>query len=244
MSLVSRLKRNFHFDKKETREYVITAIIIIVIMFMFIWRTTDYTTAKAVKDIIFLGIGTFISLFLFIGGIKFVAIGKGYIAKYNYSIGGILGGFLISFIIYGFIPIFFPGEVNLKVNERIFHGQRYFAENKREIFWILSSGIMTSIIFAFMLMIISVTYGSVMFRHLALLNAFIALYAIIPVPQNVGIHMFYMMKNHYFTMLGIVAFFFVIIQAKTIWALLIGLGSFIVLYFLINKFFVKRLSIL
>lgn len=243
MILQSRLKRNFKFDKKEKREFIITAIMITVIMFMFIWRTTNYTVTSAIRDIIILGIATILSLFAFVGGIKVFAIGKGYHAKYNYSIGGIMGGFLISFIIYGIIPIFFPGLITLKVNDRIRHGQKFISENKKDIFWILTSGIMTSIIFGFMMMIVSVAINSSMFRYIALINAFIAFYAVLPIPQNIGLHMFYMSSKYYFLILGIVSFFLVLIQAKTIWALLIGLGAFIILFFLIKIFFIKRYGV-
>jgi hypothetical protein len=243
MSLETRLKRNFQFDSKERHEFVFTAIIITIILFTFSWRVTDYNIITGIKDLIILGIMSFISLFVFVGGIKFFAIGRGYTAQYNYWIGGLLGGFLISFITYGYLPIVFPGEINLKANDRLRHGQVFVGENKVDVFGILASGVILSILLSFILLLIYSSTGFELIYYGALLNAFIAFFAVLPFPNNIGLHMFYMKKEWYYLFLGMCALVLVFVQAKNIWSILIGLVVFGILVFIIKKFFIKKYKI-
>ncbi|MBN1175235.1 hypothetical protein JXA48_01185 [Candidatus Woesearchaeota archaeon] len=243
MSLETRLKRNFKFDATESHEFLFSVIITTIIIFMFSWRTTDYTFILAIRDLVLLAIISLVSLFVFVGGIKFFAIGRGYTANYNYWIGGLLGGFLISFITYGFLPIVFPGIINLKTNDRLRHGQIFIGENKVDVFWILASGLITTILFSFVLLIIYSITGFELIYYGALLNAFIGFFASLPFPNNIGLHMFYMKKKPYFFFLGMTSFVLVLVQAKNILNLLIGLGIFIILAYILKKFFLTKYKI-
>lgn len=243
MSLETRLKRNFSFDAKEKHEFMFSTIVITIILFMFMWRTTNYTLTAGIENFILAAIISFVSLFVFVGGIKFFAIGKGYTAQYSYWIGGLLGGFLISFISYGFLPIVFPGIINLKSNDRLRHGQIFVGENKVDIFWILATGIITTIMFSFTLLLLYSITGLETFYFAAAMNAFLAFFAVLPFPNNIGLHMFYMKRQIYYLFLGMCAFMLVVVQAKNIWSLLIGMGIFLVLTFIIKKFFLKKYQI-
>lgn len=240
MSLEKRLKRNFKFDKTEKHEFIFSAVIIAIILFMFMWRITDYTIITGITGLILSLIISFVSLFIFIGGIKFFAIGKGYIAKYSYWMGGMLGGFLLSFIIYGAVPIVFPGIVELKTNDRLRHGEIFIGENKVDVFWTLASGIITTIIFSFMLLLIySITQIQIIY-FAALLNSFIAFFAMLPFPKNIGLHMFYMRKKTYFYFLAASAFVLTITISKNILTLIIGMILFIIITYLLNKVIKKH----
>ena len=243
MSLENRLKRNFTFNSAEKHEFIFSTIVVTIILFMFMWRTTDYTILTGIKDLILAGTITLISLFIFVGGIKFFAIEKGYVATYNYWIGGLMGGFLVSFIAYGYLPIVFPGILTLKSNDRLKHGRVFIGENKVDVFWILASGLVTTILFSFTLLLIYSITQIEMFYYAALLNAFIAFFATLPFPNNIGLHMFYMKRQTYYLFLGLVAFMLVIIQAKTILSLIIGLCVFATTLFVINKFVLKKYDI-
>lgn len=240
MGLEARLKRNFKFNPLERHEFLFSVTIITIILFMFSWRTTDYSFLTGFLDLFLLSLVSFVSLFVFVGGIKFFAIGRGYDAEYNYWIGGLLGGFLISFISYGFLPIVFPGVINIKSNDRLRHGKIFVGENKVDVFWILASGLVTNIIFSFVLLIIYSITGFEIIYYGALLNAFISFFASLPFPNNIGLHMFYMKRKQYFFFLGITSFVLVLVQAKNILSLLIGLIIFILLAYILKKFFLEK----
>jgi hypothetical protein len=129
---------------------------------------------------------------------KALAIYNKYTAHYKSYTLGLLVGFVISFISYGFLPIIFPGNIDLKIIERLRHGHVFPGENKKEIFKILSRTLLFVLILTSTLHLIYNTTNLIFFKYGYLIGAVIMMFAVLPTPDNIGIFLFYSNKKKYY----------------------------------------------
>ncbi len=220
MSLKKRVQLEFHLERTEKKGILITGFTIALVVFMFAWRTTDYSFLTGTVAFLALVAMSMISLFLFVSGAKVFGLYRGYSVHYNSWTNGLLVGFVVSFISYGLLPIIFPGHMEIKAIERLRHGKAYFGENKKDMFLILASAPLTALIVSFLFFYLVLFTGMGVFYYGVVINALIAFFSLLPFTKNIGATMFFARRTEYFALVGITAFYFIIIISQSIFPLL------------------------
>lgn len=204
---IHNLKRHFKIEQKEIMDWIISSFITGLVIFFFVWRVTDYNINSGIIAFISIILSAFFMIGMFFIFAKAIAIKNRYTAHYkSYKI-GLLVGFVISFISYGFLPIIFPGNIEVKIIERLRHGRVFPGENKREINYILKSTLIWMLILTALIKIIYSSTNLILFKYGYLIGAVIMMFAILPLPDNLGIILFYTNRFSYYL---IAPFYFLI----------------------------------
>lgn len=233
------VKRHFDISSKEIQGYLLTSFIISIIIFFFVWRITDFNVGGGIIHFIGVFLASLISMASFILIPKLVAIAKNYTATYIPWISGLLSGFVAGFLSMGYLPITFPGLIEVKTIERLRHGIVFPGENKREIFLILVSAPLMALFLGLIFRSVYLTTGSAFLYYCLLANTFIALFCLLPFNKNIGLHLFYTNRSKYFIVIFFTIFFSIFLLANSLWAVLIALIGVGVLYFAYKKFLKK-----
>lgn len=237
MSTSNRLKHHYSFTQKESQQYILTGGIIGLIMFFFIWKDTDFMLITGILALLTISLASIGSIYCFVALSKIIAIRNGYTATYEGWMNGLLVGFIISFVTYGFFPLFFPGIIKIQTIDRLRHGHIFSGENKKDIFSVLSTAILTSILIAVIGSFFYIATGWIGFYYFQVTNALIAFYAALPLPNNIGLHLFHSNKNKYLLVLFFALIFMLLSITQAQFAFFGGIGGAIVLWIIYNRFF-------
>ncbi|MGE0793578.1 MAG: hypothetical protein AB7V77_05365 [Candidatus Woesearchaeota archaeon] len=221
-----KITRHFEFDAKERKDFHSTTLLISAIFFFFIWAFTDLNFTTGILTAIFCLVVTSITLFLFIAIPKIVAIMRRCKAKYRGWTIGLLFSFVISFLSYGLIPVIFPGIIEVESILRLRHGEVFHYERKKDVFWTLISAPITNIILVLLLKPIYNMFPNPFIYYIMVLNALMAVVAMLPLPENIGSHIFYVKKRWYFSLLFFFILFLILVLIKSpymFWIALMGL---------------------
>ncbi len=204
MTYQYHFKRYFSFNPSEIRGMIITTIIIAITMFMFFakffWQDIELTITNILSRILTMIILIGIILFIFIAVTKIIAIRKKYTATYKSWFEGLLVGFVLSFITNSYLPIFFPGMIETETIARLRHGVVLPGENKKDIFLILATAPIACIFLSIFFQMTYLVTGLYFFHHGMIIAALFAVFALIPAPNNIGVHLFYSRKLPYFVL--------------------------------------------
>ncbi|MCA9478687.1 MAG: hypothetical protein KC535_06065 [Nanoarchaeota archaeon] len=203
------VQRYFHFDQKERKDFFITSIILSLILFFFVWRTTDYDLVSALASYFQFFIIVIGSLFLFVAVPKWFAIHRHYTAQYQGWLMASLIGFVVSFTTYGFVPLLFPGLIEIQRIDRLRHGKVFPGENRYDIFTILSLAPITSIFLSIILQFFFQLTDLPFFYAGMVFSAALAFFSLLPFSKNIGAHLFYTNKTNYFFLLFFSFSFFI-----------------------------------
>ena len=233
------VKRHFDISQKEIQGYILTSFLISIIIFFFVWRITDFSIGRGILHFIGIFLGSLISMATFIIIPKLIAIMKKYTATYTTWLNGLLSGLVIGFVSMGYLPIVFPGMIEVKTIDRLRHGIVFPGENKKEIFLILVSAPVFALFLGLIFKSLYVNTQAVFFYYGLLINTFIAIFSLLPFGSNLGIHLFYTNKSKYFIVLFFTIFFSIFLLANSVWAIIISLLGAVILYYIYKKFLSK-----
>jgi len=215
-----------------------SSVITIIIFFHFIkllWLREEVTLFFIISKLVTLFIVTSLVL---AGGIfvaKYFAISKGYTATYYSWKNGLLIGFVLSFITYGFLPIIFPGNLIMNRIERHRHGKLYPGENLHEIKWMI---IFTELALFFIAIFSSLFYFTThisLFYYFMTIASLIAFFSLLPFNNNLGLHFFHANRMLYFFFLFFSFFLALFLMLRMYYALILSLASVMIVYFLTKK---------
>lgn len=227
--------RYFTYSQNEIKDLFLTSIVFTFILFFFAWRNTDYEIISAIIDIIQFFIICIISLFIFISASKWFAIQRHYIAEYSAWITATLLGFVISFTSYGYLPLLFPGSIEVTRIDRLRHGKVFSGENKYDIFTILAfaplSAILLSLFSQFVYDITNFTF----FYYFMVFNAALAFFSLLPFAKNIGAHLFYTNKKNYVFLLLFSFSFFILILFNVFFSFIFAILLAGILLLLLKK---------
>lgn len=227
------MKRYFVFSKKEIKEFLLTSLVLTFILFFFAWNSMDYTVVSAIFALIQFFIIVLGSLFLFISASKWFAIHRHYTAHYKGWLIACLIGFVVSFTSYGFVPLLFPGLIEVTRIDRLRHGKTFPGENKYDIFTILAMAPLASMTLAVFMQFFYQTTNLEFFYYTMVFNAALAFFSLLPFAKNIGAHLFYTNKRNYVLLLFISLAFFILVLFNVffslVFAILIGAILFLVM---------------
>lgn len=175
---------------------------------------------------------SFISMWIFMSAAKSIAIWKKYTAEYKSWLDGLLIGFVVSFISYGFLPILFPGVIEVKTIERLRHGRVFPGENKKEISFILTGTTYAMILLTIIFQNLFKSTTFIFFKYGLIISALILFFSILPLPHNLGLHLFFVNRKRYYFVFFLVLIFCLTILLKSSYSLLIAIIAGIIFFFI------------
>jgi hypothetical protein len=229
------MKRYFSFSTTEKKELLVTTIIFSFILFFFAWNTTNYTIISGILDFIQFFIISSLSMYIFVSSVKWFAVQRHYTAEYKAWISAALIGFFISFISYGYLPILFPGLIEVKRIERLRHGKVFSGENKYDIFTILAIAPISAIILSIFSQLIYQLTTISFFYYLMVFNATLVFFSLLPLTKNIGSHLFYTNKTQYFFLLLFSFGFFILTIFNVYGSAVIAAMLAIILWYILKS---------
>lgn len=175
-------------SKEELKQTFIT-----VGMIAFVWSFDDW---GGDKFNLFIGLfNTLISAIFALICIIFNQIGQrlvstyyGYDPVYEYGVMGLMLAIVVTFASRGLLIFFLPGGINLRHLTASRLGEFRYYTNDWE--W-AKVGFMGPFMNMFLAILLSPFKSNFWVSQLILMNIFFAVYALIPLPQNLGLYLFY-----------------------------------------------------
>jgi len=240
----SRFKRNFSITLQEKKDFFLTNLVLTLIFFFLfknlLWLHEEVSVFFIISKLVLLFIITGVVLALAIFVAKRYAIIHGYTAHYYSWKNGLLIGFVLSFLSYGFLPVLFPGVITLKRIERHRHGKLYPGENLHEIFWMIlfveSTFFLIAIISSFLFFITNI----VLFYYFMIIASIIAFFSLLPFNNNLGSHFFFSKRFIYFFFLFFSFFLSLFLLLRLYYAVLFAIIIMLIVYFL-SKNILKKI---
>lgn len=178
----------FAFSKEEIKQIIIT-----VLMIGFVWSFDKWggETFNFMQGLINLGLGCLYALI----GLIFNQVGQrvlsvyfGYDPSYEYGILGLMIALVITFASRGLLIFFLPGAINIRHLTASRLGEFRYYTNDWE--W-AKIGFIGPFLNIFLVMILSPFKSHQVVFDLMIMNIFFAIYALIPLPGNLGLYLFY-----------------------------------------------------
>ncbi len=230
-----RISRYFKYSSLEIKELNKSSILISLISFFFVWSRHNLNIITGILTYIFCFAIIGLSLFLFTSIPKLIAIRRGTEAEYNSFTMGLLFSFVISYLSYGFVAIPFPGLIEISPIKQLKHGGVFHYETKKDIFTVLVSAPLTLMIFSIFIGLLNLTLNYFILRETQIILSILAFVAILPIPKNIGVHLLYVKKNLYFPLFGLFLFFLITTLINSMYVVLPGIVSGIVLGYVFSK---------
>jgi len=223
MASFKQIKNHFEFSAKEISDFNITTLLTSLIFFFFIWAFADLNLVTGILTFIYSLVICAFSLFVFIASAKAIAILRATTAEYSCWTMGSLIAFIISYLSYGFVPLVFSGNLDIKAIPRLKHGEVFHSETKKDIFFILFSTILIQIVLILFLHFIYLQFPTKYIYYILVLNAFMIFVNLLPFPRNIGAQLFYVRKKSYFAILFMSLFLLIAVLIKFKYIFLVAL---------------------
>ncbi len=239
MKLRKKIDRYLDFTSQEKIDYAITAIVFASVFFFFLWRVTPLTYFLAFQLYLSLLVASFIVVGLFVFLSKSIAIYYDYTATYERWTTGLLIGFFITFLSYGFVPVSFAGSIDMKRIPSLGHGKIFSGENKSELFNTKLLVLATLTFFGIAMQIIHSIIGMSFFAYLTQITGLVVFLSILPLGKTFGIILFHTKKQSYFLYGSILLAISALLIVNNMYAVYIGLPVGLVLGFIVQRLFAK-----
>jgi hypothetical protein len=175
-------------SKEEIKQILITAGMIAFVWAFDDWGGESFNLFAGLLNTIIAAIFAIICIVFNQIGQRFVAVYYGYDPVYEYGALGLMLAVVVTFASRGFLIFFLPGGVNLRHLTASRLGEFRYYTNDWE--W-AKVGFMGPFMNIFLAAMLSPFKANTWISQLILMNIFFAIYALIPLPQNLGLYLFY-----------------------------------------------------
>lgn len=241
MVMGSKINRHISFSNIERVDWILSSFVFASIYFLMKWRTTSFILTTGIAHFILILIASLIVLSVLIAGSKILAIKKNYTAEYTRWNAGLIIGFFLSVLTVGFFPALIPGKVEIKRIERLGFGEVFPAENKLDIFYVLSGSLYVLVVAGLFFHLVFLATQIIFFKYLLQITALLLIYSILPFPESMGSHVYYFSRTRngskYYFLLGFILFFSIFLFLESILALFLGVIGSLLLSWAVKKYF-------
>jgi hypothetical protein len=183
------LKRyGFSFSKEEIKQVVISVLIIAFIWSFNKWGTTTFNWVEGIKNFALGGLFAFVGIIFNQIGQRVIAVHYGYDPIYEYGILGLMIGLVVTFASRGLLIFFLPGAINIRHLTASRLGEFRYYTNDWEWAKIGFLGPFMNIVLA---VILCFFRGNPIIEQFIIMNIMFAIYALLPLPGNLGLYLFY-----------------------------------------------------
>lgn len=190
--LAARLERHFKFSGQELFRLSMSAIVAAFCLTIYQgWGWFNLVDDKSLASyFVNLAIAfcfVWLALWIHFAAQKIVSLKLGYSAEYTYWLNGFIISVILSFMTFGFIPIFFTGSVGMKIEPKLRMGRFREGIMHKDIGIISFAGPLASMIAAVVLSPFYILTENPVIYALIVANLLVSLYSLIPLPTFEGI---------------------------------------------------------
>lgn len=178
----------FNFSKEEIKQVITTVLIIAFVWSFNKWGTVTFDFMEGIKNFALGAIFSFIALVFNQVGQRMFAVYYGYDPSYEYGILGLMIALVITFASRGYLIFFLPGAINLRHLTASRLGEFRYYTNDWE--W-AKVGFLGPFMNIFLAAMLSPFKSNPIIMQLMIMNIFFAIYALLPLPGNLGLYLFY-----------------------------------------------------
>ena len=183
------LKRyGFSLSKEEIKQILITAGMIAFVWAFDDWGGETFSLFAGIFNTVMSALLALLCIIFNQIGQRIVAVYYGYDPVYEYGVMGLMLAIVVTFASRGLLLFFLPGGINLRHLTASRLGEFRYYTNDWE--W-AKVGFMGPFMNMLLAIMVSPFKGNHWIDQLILMNILFAVYAIIPLPQNLGLYLFY-----------------------------------------------------
>ncbi|MBT5023396.1 hypothetical protein HOK51_10910 [Candidatus Woesearchaeota archaeon] len=232
------------YGRLNTKEVIGLIFTILVIAFIFSfreWGIGNFDLDLGISNLVLAIILTTITMLARVYAQKISALLIGYKVEYKHWTLGLVVCLVLAFVSNGYLRLFAVGGIlfhHLQIHR--LGRYRYSPENST-FGWIATSGTAANIFLAIISKALHLISGSEFFYKLMLLNIWIAIFSLIPIPPLDGVRLFFGSKNIYFFTIVTVVATGLLLKTTTyslgglILGTLVGAAFLFVFFFVIEK---------
>ena len=201
-NFVDKAKRYWPLEGFEKRGLVISLIILSLIFFLHFFGETEIDWGFGIRKFLLTLLFVAIAFLIRELAIRTIATWLGYRAQYKAWILGLVVGIIIIFVSYG--KLIFLAAGTLVITHLPIHrlGKGYYELNMKHLGWIAMASPIANMLFAIILKSLSVWTGLAFFEKAMMINIWIALFDMVPIPPFNGSRTFFGSRYVYIFVLG------------------------------------------
>ena len=201
-NFVDKVKRYFPLEGFEKRGMILSILILSFIFSFRDWGVDKFDLSYGISNLLVTIILVIIAFFIREIAHRTIAIWLGYKSQYKAWILGLVVGLVIAFVSNGTLPFIAAGTLvitHLPVHRL---GKGYYELNMKHLGWIAMSSPIANMLFAVILKGLAVWTAMPIFHKAMVINIWIALFDMVPIPPFNGSRTFFGSRYVYVFVLG------------------------------------------
>jgi Zn-dependent protease len=201
-NFVDKFKRYAPLESSEKRGLIITILILSFIFSFRDWGVEQFDAALGFQHFIITLVIVIIAMAIHELTHRVIALWLGYRSQYKTWILGLVIGLVVAFIYNGHWVFIAPGALIIThlTSHRL--GKFWYDLNYKQLGWIGMSGAIANMLFAVLLKSLHLATGVGLFEKAMMINIWIALFDMLPIPPFNGSRTFYGSRFIYVFVLG------------------------------------------
>ncbi len=239
-NFVDKVKRDYPLEPQEKRGLIITIVVLGFIFSFRQWGIDKFDPMMGFKNLLIAIILVTVSLLLRECAHRTMAAWLGYKTHYKAWILGLVIGLVLAFLSNGHLLFIAPGILLVTHLEIHRLGKAHYALSMKHLGWIAMSGPIINMLFAAIMKSLYLGTSYPIFQTLMVMNIWIAIFDMIPVPPFNGSQTFFGSRYVYMFVLGAILgcaalLFYLSGILPIIGALILGAIVFFVFFVYVDK---------
>lgn len=201
-NFVDKWKRYAPLESFEKRGLIITIAVLAFIFSFREWGTETFDITIGTKNLIVSVVLVAIAMLVHEVTHRVIALWLGYRTQFKAWITGLVVGLVVSFVSNGYLVFIAPGQLVFTHLTAHRLGKGYYELTYKHLGWIAMSAPIANILFAVLLKIVYVATGIPVIQKLMMINIWIALFDMLPIPPFNGSRTFFGSRYVYVFVLG------------------------------------------
>ena len=185
--IAARVERHYRFSKSELFRLSMTAFVAAFCLTLsegwgFFTFVKEQSALGYLLNLVFVFAIAWVSLFIHFSAQKIVGLKLGYVSTYEYWPLGLILSVMISFLSFGFIPLFFTGSLVVDVNKKLRIGRFRYGIMQKDIGIMAFSGLLATMLAVLVAMAVYLPAQNPFLFSIIAVNLLIGLFSLIAIP--------------------------------------------------------------
>ncbi len=233
------LRKSIHYSNSEIKGMLIGVVCMAFILSFNDWGVEEFSLVVGISNFMFAVLIVGFSVFFRDAVQRLFALRLGIKTKFRLWWYGILVALIFTILVHGAIKLFLIGGITMAIIRTRRLGRFYYRSSLRTASIVSFIGPLTNIGLAALAKFVSliIPINGYFLERFVLFNVAYAVLALLPIPPLEGSHMFYHSRLVYSFIFGSVLGYMIFVgfSFAWLWALLFGVGFFIVFYKFIER---------
>ncbi|MBW2964550.1 hypothetical protein KY363_03750 [Candidatus Woesearchaeota archaeon] len=201
-NFVDKWKRYAPLETFEKRGLIITVAVLAFIFSFREWGTETFDVTVGTTNLLISIVLVAIAMLVHEATHRVIALWLGYRTQFKAWITGLVIGLVVAFVSNGTLVFLAPGQLvftHLPIHRL---GKGYYELTYKHLGWVAMSGSIANMLFAVLLKIVYVATGIGVVQKLMMINIWIAIFDMLPIPPYNGSRTFFGSRYVYVFILG------------------------------------------